>query len=148
MEEIDDKLICYSCLYQDSKPFELYPIGYIQNELERGQGFGVKGNKSNLSKIHLFNSQKPYLHNLDEEKYILVVYYLHKPRKIRSVFRRGLDGKKVGIFASRTPDRPSHIGISNVKLIKVEDTTLYVKNLDAIDGTPVLDIKLGENSRW
>ncbi|MBD3213983.1 MAG: tRNA (N6-threonylcarbamoyladenosine(37)-N6)-methyltransferase TrmO [Candidatus Lokiarchaeota archaeon] len=148
MEEIDDGFICYSCLYQDSKPFKIYPIGYIQNELERGQGFGVKGNKSKLSQIYLFHSQKSFLHNLDEEKHILVVYYLHKPRKIRSVFHRGLDGKKVGIFASRTPDRPSHIGISNVKLVKIEDTTLYVKNLDAINGTPVLDIKLGENSRW
>jgi hypothetical protein len=54
----------------------------------------------------------------------------------------GLDGKEVGVFASRTPDRLSRIGIQDVRLVKVEGTTLVVKGLDAINGTPVLDIKL------
>jgi len=148
LEKIDGNYICYSCLYQNSEPFEIYPIGYVSNKLERGDGFGLKGRKSNVSKIHLFKSQEPFLYNLKDEKWITVIYYLHKPRNIRSVFRRGLDRKKVGIFASRTPDRPSHIGVSNVKLIKIEETTLFVRKLDAINGTPVLDIKLGENSRW
>ncbi|MBW2597596.1 MAG: SAM-dependent methyltransferase, partial [Deltaproteobacteria bacterium] len=57
-------------------------------------------------------------------------------------FKRGLDGKEVGVFASRTPDRLSRIGIQDVRLVKVEGTTLVVKGLDAINGTPVLDIKL------
>jgi formylmethanofuran dehydrogenase subunit E len=79
---------------------------------------------------------------LEDEKYITVVYYLHKSRPIRSVFRRGLDGKKTGVFATRTPDRLSKLGIQDVMLKKVEKTTLYVEGLDAINGTPVLDIKL------
>ena len=67
---------------------------------------------------------------------------------MRSIFPRGIDGKKVGIFASRTPNRLSRIGITNVRLVKIKDTTLFVKNLDAINGTPVLDIKLGSKTRW
>jgi len=67
---------------------------------------------------------------------------------IRSTFSRGIDGKEVGIFASRTPNRLSRIGITNVKLVKIEDTTLFVKNLDAINGTPILDIKLGSKAKW
>ena len=148
LEIVDDSYICHSCLYSNCEPFEIFPIGFVENQLERGKKFGLKGNRAEISKIHLFSSQSPFLYKLEDEKYIIVLYYLHKLRNIRSVFLRGIDGKKVGIFASRTPDRLSRIGISNVKLIKIKNTTLYVKNLDAINGTPVLDIKLGQKSRW
>jgi tRNA (Thr-GGU) A37 N-methylase len=70
------------------------------------------------------------------------VRYLHEARAVRSRFRRGLDGKEVGVFASRTPDRPSRIGIQDVGLVAVEGTTLLVEGLDAVNGTPVLDIKM------
>ncbi|TFF99703.1 MAG: S-adenosylmethionine-dependent methyltransferase, partial [Promethearchaeota archaeon] len=148
LEKINGEYICYSCLYQNAEPFKIYPIGYVSNNLERGEGFSLIGRKTEISKIHLFESQKSFLYKLEEEKWITVVYYLHKPRNIRSIFPRGMDKKKVGIFASRTPDRPSHIGVSNVKLMRVEGTTLFVRKFDAINGTPILDIKLGENSRW
>jgi len=148
LDKFDDKFICYSCLYQNNKPFKIFPIGFVENQLERGEGFGLKGSRNNVSKIRLFESQRPFLYKLEEDEWIAVVYYFHHKRKIRSTFSRGIDGKKVGIFASRTPNRLSRIGISNVKLVKIEDTTLFVKNLDAINGTPILDIKLGSKTRW
>ncbi len=147
-DKFDDKFMCYSCLYQNYKPFKIFPIGFVENQLERGEGFGLKGSRNDVSKIRIFESQKPFLYKLEEEKWITVVYYFHKQRKIRSTFSRGIDGKEVGIFASRTPNRLSHIGITNVKLVRIEDTTLFVENLDAIDGTPILDIKLGSKTRW
>ena len=148
LEEIDDNFICYSCLYRECKPFKIFPIGFVENQLERGVKIGLKGNKNQISKIHLFETQQPFLYKLEDEKWINVVFYFHKNRKIRSIFNRGMDGKEVGIFASRTPDRLSRIGISNVELIKIEHTTLFVKNLDAINGTPILDIKLGKKSKF
>ena len=148
LESIDGDLICYSCLYQNHQPFKIYPIGFVENQLERTGTFGVKGGKSQISKIKLFESQRPFLYKLEDEQWITVVYYFHEQRKIRSTFSRGIDGKVVGVFASRTPERLSRIGISNVNLIKIDDTTLFVKNFDAINGTPVLDIKLGSRSRW
>jgi len=51
----------------------------------------------------------------------------------------------VGVFASRTPNRLSKIAIQDVTLVKIEGTTLYVEGLDAINGSPVLDIKLKIN---
>ena len=48
---------------------------------------------------------------------------------------------KVGIFAQRNKDRPNHLGLTIVSIIKREGRTLFVKGLDAIGGTPVLDIK-------
>ncbi|MFO8020512.1 MAG: TrmO family methyltransferase [Promethearchaeia archaeon] len=101
-----------------------------------------------MTKIPLFSSQRPFLYKLEDKKGITVVFYFHKYRNIKSTFSRGIDGKWVGVFASRTLERPSRIGISNVKIIKIEKTTLYVKNLDAIDGTPVFDIKLGQKVCW
>ncbi len=148
LDKYDDKFICYPCLYQNNKPFKIFPIGFVENLLERGEGFELKGSRNDVSKIHLFESQLPFLYKLEEDDWITVVFYFHKQGKIRSTFPRGIDGKKVGIFASRTPNRLSRIGITNVKLVKIEENTLFVKNLDAINGTPVLDVKLGSKTRW
>ncbi|QEE18098.1 TrmO family methyltransferase [Promethearchaeum syntrophicum] len=151
IEKIDDKLICHSCLYNESKPYKIYPIGFVANDTDPGQNFEFRGksnNNSNLSisKIKLFDSQKPFLFKLEDEKWITIIFYFHIQQPITSTFARGLDGKKVGVFASRTPFRPSRLGISEVELIKIEGTTLYVINLDAFNGSPILDIKIGSKS--
>jgi len=52
-----------------------------------------------------------------------------------------LDNNQHGVFATRAPKRPNSIGISVVKLIKVEGNILHVENVDIVDGTPLLDIK-------
>jgi len=139
---IDDAPICVKCLYGDADPLAVYPIGIVRSGFKRARkGFGVVGD-SDTSRIELFASQKPFLYKLEEEKNVMVLYYFHEARPVRSIFNRGLDGKKVGVFASRTPDRLSRIGVQDVSLVKIEGTTLYVKGLDAVDGSPVLDIKL------
>lgn len=139
---VDDKHICAYCLYGKTKPLKIYPIGIVKNDLAlNGTDFGTSG-KKDISCIELLPSQKPFLYKLEDEKYITVVYYLHKSDKVKSVFCRGLDGKKVGVFASRTPHRLSKIAIQDVKLIKVERAKIYVEGLDAVNGSPVIDIKM------
>lgn len=139
---IDDEYTCVHCLYGNAESFQIYPIGIVQNDLKRSKtNFGTVG-KGAMSCIKLFPAQKPFLYKIEEEKYLTIVYYLHQAKQIRSVFKRGLDGKEVGVFSSRTPDRLSHIAIQDVTLVKAEGTNLYVDGLDAIDGSPVLDIKL------
>lgn len=139
---IDSRNVCRRCLYGDVKPVRIYPIGFVDNQLERdATDFGTKG-KAERARIELFPSQKRFMYKLEEEHSLTIVYYLHKARPVKSRFRRGVDGKEVGVFASRTPDRLSKIGIQDVRLIGVEGTTLIVEGLDAVNGTPVLDIKL------
>jgi len=139
---IDDQNICFRCLYGDVSPVQIYPIGFVRNQLGRDDtDFGLSG-KTRTSRIELFPSQKRFMYRLQEEREITIVYYLHKSRPVKSTFKRGVDGKKVGVFASRTPDRLSKIGIQDVRLVRVEGTTLIVEGLDAINGTPVLDIKM------
>ena len=142
---IDGKRICAHCIFGDTKPFEMYPIGTVRNNLQRDRSdFGLGGDDT-ISRIELFPSQEPFMFKLAEEKYLTIVYYLHQSCSVRSRFKRGLDGKEVGVFASRTPNRLSKIGIQDVKLIKIEGITLYVEGLDAINESPVLDIKLKWN---
>jgi tRNA (Thr-GGU) A37 N-methylase len=139
---IDGRPICLACIYGPTKPFEIYPIGKVRNELQRNKkDFGLMGPKG-ISCIDLIPSQKRFMYKLEEEKSLTIVYYLHKTKSVKSVFKRGRDGKEVGVFASRTPHRLSKIGIQDVTLLKIEGTTLYVEGLDAVNGSPVLDIKL------
>ena len=139
---IDGSAVCRHCLFGDATPFTMYPIGFVSNTQARDDSdFGLH-NHTRKSRIEVLPSQERFMYRLEEEKHLTVVYYLHKARPVRSRFKRGLDGKEVGVFASRTPDRLSPIGIQDVRLLKVEGTTLIVEGLDAIDGTPVLDIKM------
>lgn len=52
-----------------------------------------------------------------------------------------MDSHAHGVFATRAPGRPNHIGFSVVELVKVESNTLHIRNLDIVSGTPLLDIK-------
>lgn len=84
------------------------------------------------------------LENLEEFSHIIVIYYMHKthrpfPLKVHPRYRTL--PTPIGVFASRSPDRPNPIGKSTVRLLERRGNVLKVRGLDAIDGTPVLDIK-------
>ena len=80
------------------------------------------------------------LYRLDELGYIEVLFNFHMSEDydLKTV---NYFGEYKGIFATRSPRRPSSIGLSKVKLIRREKNLLHVKGLDAVDGTPVIDIK-------
>jgi len=96
--------------------------------------------------IRLSGGMSSMMKGLSDETHLTVLWQLHKSRPVKTVFARGWDGKKVGPFASRTPDRLTPIAITDVELLEVEGTTLTVRGLDAVDGTPVLDIKVARKS--
>ena len=139
---VDDKVICLACMYGDIQPFEIFPIGKVTTDIQPHEADRFAAGSKKVSRIDLLASQKRFMYKLEEEPFLLIVYYLHKVNSVRSVFNRRLDGKRVGVFAARTPYRLSKIAVSEVKLLKIEGHTLYVEGLDAIDGSPVLDIKL------
>ncbi|MBW2077525.1 MAG: SAM-dependent methyltransferase [Deltaproteobacteria bacterium] len=140
---IDGRPVCSTCLYGGAAPLKVYPIGVVRTTLreEEKEGLGHTGLQE-ISCIDLLPTQRRFMYKLEEEEFLTIVYYLHKVASVKSIFRRRLDGKEVGVFASRTPHRPSKIAIQDVRLITIRETTLYVSGLDAIEGSPVLDIKL------
>ena len=143
---IDERPICVTCLYKGAAPFEIYPIGVVREKLRKEEkGLGLKSSEE-ISCIDLIPSQRRFMYKLEDEEFLTIVYYLHKVKFVRSVFHRRLDGKEVGVFASRTPHRPSKIAIQDVRVLEIRGTTLYVSGLDALDGSPVLDIKLNRRN--
>ena len=139
---IDGAAVPLKSLYpDDAEPITIRPIGYVVNDKHRGPGgFGITD--GDVSEIHLYPSMARFMKGLEDETSLLILWHFHQARPIRSVFARGYDGKQVGPFASRTPDRLTPIGVTEVELLGVKGTTLVVRNLDAFDGTPVLDIKV------
>jgi len=86
------------------------------------------------------------LAGLSDFSHVEIVFYMSKadPAQVETGARHPQDNAawpRVGIFAQRGKDRPNHIGVTICRLKKVSGTALVVEGLDAIDGTPVLDIK-------
>jgi tRNA-Thr(GGU) m(6)t(6)A37 methyltransferase TsaA len=86
------------------------------------------------------------LRGLDAFSHLEVVYHFHKvaPEKIETTARRprgNPDWPEVGIFAQRGKNRPNRLGVSRCRLLRVEGLRVHVQGLDAVAGTPVLDLK-------
>ncbi len=101
-----------------------------------------------ISTIQLDSAQftAEALVGLDTFSHLEVVFLFHlvpedKIERVARHPRNRTDWPKVGIFAQRVKSRPNRIGVSICRLVKVEGTIITVEGLDAIDGTPVLDIK-------
>jgi tRNA-Thr(GGU) m(6)t(6)A37 methyltransferase TsaA len=121
----------------------LTPIGKVVSPIEEmvDENWGKV-----ISKIALSQEYRGGLEGLEKFSHVIVVTYLHKAKfdPIRHLKRRprGLDSMPlVGIFSQRSKDRPNPLGITAVKLLRVGDDYIEVQGLDAVNGTPVLDIK-------
>ena len=95
------------------------------------------------SRINIFPEYRPGLKDLAKFKYIYVLFYLDRPHKKMSLIAHPprLKGKEVGVFASRSPNRPNPIALSVVRLKRIEKGVLITSAIDAYDRTPLIDIK-------
>lgn len=80
------------------------------------------------------------LDRIDEYQYLKIIFHLHEAGDYNLVGPRRYGGVR-GVFACRSPHRPNPIGVTLVKLVAREKNTLVVTGLDAIDGSPLLDVK-------
>lgn len=108
---------------------------------------GVVESSDELSRVLIFPQFCVGLRGLDNFSHIIILYWIHlrdneKERSIlRVVPRRHPGAPPVGVFASRSPSRPNPIGLCVVELTKIEGCTLFVRGLDAFEGSPIIDIK-------
>ena len=119
----------------------LRPIGVVRSEIKERTR---RKSDDVVSEIVIDDSLTQALDNLDEFTHIIVLYWIHKSpgQKPVKVHPRGNpDNELMGVFATRSPDRPNPIGKSTVRLLERRKNVLKVRGLDAIDGSPVLDIK-------
>lgn len=119
------------------------PIGYVENDVQakKDTAWG-----EDISKIILEKEFYTGLSGLEEFTHAIIVYYLDKAtyKREEHLQRRPQnrdDMPLVGIFSQRGKNRPNKIGITAVQIVSVDEKTLVIKGLDAINGTAVLDIK-------
>lgn len=91
----------------------------------------------------LYTNPELCLETLDEFSHFWIIYHFHKndSHSKPKISPPRLDGKKVGVLATRSPHRPNPIGMSLVKLDRIEGSTIYFYGSDMVDETPVIDIK-------
>ncbi|PLY00655.1 MAG: tRNA (N6-threonylcarbamoyladenosine(37)-N6)-methyltransferase TrmO [Desulfuromonas sp.] len=94
-----------------------------------------------LCKLQLHAELSEALLGLEAGRDILILYWFEHVDRTRRRQTSRKSGEYAGIFALRTPNRPNPIGAAVVRIEKIEGTTIYVRGLDCLSGTPLLDIK-------
>lgn len=124
-------------------PIQFRPIGIIHSPFNEAKGAPIqpKRAKGVAGTIELFPEYKEGLADLDGFSHIILIYHFHLSQGYSLKVKPFLDNTLRGLFATRAPRRPNQIGVSVVRLDRVEGTTLHISNLDIVDGTPLLDIK-------
>lgn len=121
----------------------LHPIGYVHNTCS--ESMIPERIKQEISEIEIFPDYVAGLASVEACQYLDLVFYLHQNECIQ-LTTRIRTGEERGIFATRSPNRPNHLGITTVKLKKREGNKLYVEGADALNGSPVLDLKCCDTS--
>jgi len=127
----------------ESPGMKLKAIGIVRNDIKQPVRHGWS---EVVSDIVVDSSLTEALDGLDQFSHIIVLYWMHQlsadrplPLKVHPMGKPELP--LVGRFATRSPSRPNPVGQAMVRLLERRGNILKVKGLDAIDGTPVIDIK-------
>jgi tRNA-Thr(GGU) m(6)t(6)A37 methyltransferase TsaA len=94
-----------------------------------------------VCRIEIFEPWVEALDGVEEFERLEVLYWLHQSRRDLVKQSPANDGAARGTFALRSPVRPNPIGTSIVTLVGVEGSTLLVRGMDCLDGTPLIDLK-------
>lgn len=121
-------------------PFKISPIGVIHSSYRTKREAPPQG-KEEISEIEIFSEYEDGLKDIDKFSHLHVFYWLHRSSGYSLCVKTPWDEVPHGLFATRSPNRPNPLGYAVVQLIGRKGNLLRVKGLDAIDGTPVLDIK-------
>jgi len=120
----------------------LKAIGIIRNEIKQPS---KRDYEKVVSDIVINNDLTEALDNLDDFSHIIVLYWMHRAISDEVPLKIHPGGKQelplLGLFATRSPNRPNRIGKATVRLLQRQGNILRVEGLDAVDGTPVIDIK-------
>jgi len=130
-------------MMNDDEMITLKPIGVLHSAVTRLEDVPSHWTRSSLEgDIEIFKEYREGLNGIEDLDYIVVIFFFHKSGKEYSLIQRPPhDDKMRGVFSICSPFRPNPIGLSVVKLLNVKDNILHVKNIDMVDGTPILDIK-------
>ena len=123
------------------------PIGTVHSpfqkkeDIKKSRNMDPKGFEDAQGELEIYQEFSEGLQDIDGFSHIILVFAFHKSEEKRIYAHPPFDGKKRGVFSTRSSNRPNPIGLSVLRLIKRDRNTLKVQGVDMIEGTPVLDIK-------
>ena len=119
------------------------PIGFIHTPFKEPKGVPIQpvAGKDIEGKVEILPDYVEGLKDLEGFSHIILIYHLHLSKKASLLVKPYMDEKLRGVFATRAPSRPNPIGLSIVRLVNIKGNMIYIKDIDIVDGTPLLDIK-------
>lgn len=125
------------------KKYTISPIGIVHSPYQTREQAPRQAAYSKGAKgiIEVYEKYLPGLEGLENYEHIIVLFYFNQNLGYNLTALPPGKDKPRGVFATRSPRRPNFVGMSVVKLEKIEGNHLYITSLDMLDGTPVIDIK-------
>jgi len=127
----------------DHKMFLPQPIGYAKtpyhNTHEIPKGFGAKHDAEGI--LEILPQFAAGLTDIEGFSHLFVLWVFDRSEGFELVGTPPIDDRPHGVFATRSPRRPNPIGLTVVELLRREGSSLHVRGLDMLDGTPILDLK-------
>ncbi|MCK4354133.1 MAG: tRNA (N6-threonylcarbamoyladenosine(37)-N6)-methyltransferase TrmO [Dehalococcoidia bacterium] len=119
------------------------PIGLIHSPFKEPEGTPIQpaGAKGINGTVEIFPEYAEGLKDVEGFSHIILIYHFHLSRGALLKVKPYMDNQLHGVFAMRGPSRPNPIGISAVRLVRIEDNILHIQDVDIVDETPLLDIK-------
>jgi tRNA-Thr(GGU) m(6)t(6)A37 methyltransferase TsaA len=126
-----------------SRNLPIAPIGTIHTPFKQAAGTPIQGVAGNGAEgdVELLAEYTAGLQDLAGFERVWLIYFLDRASEVQMVVHPYMDAIGRGVFATRSPARPNHIGISVVRLLGIENNRLSVADVEMLDGTPLLDIK-------
>ena len=125
-------------------PYVLQPIGSVESPLTRREMAPRQGDEGSPDAWLVFDeSVRAGLRDLQAGTDVIVLTWLDRARRdVLVTHPRGdLARPETGVFSTRSPDRPNPVGLHRVTIVSIEGTRMLVRDLEALDGTPILDVK-------
>jgi len=127
----------------DHKMFSPQPIGYVRSPYTRThdipKGFGAKHDAEGI--LEILPQFAAGLTDVEGFSHLFVLWVFDRSEGFELVGTPPIDDRPHGVFATRSPRRPNPIGLTVVELLRRESSSLHVRGLDMLDGTPILDLK-------
>jgi tRNA-Thr(GGU) m(6)t(6)A37 methyltransferase TsaA len=124
--------------------YQVHPIGRVESPLVDRDTAPKQGDEgAPEARLVFSDAVREGLRDLEAGTEVIVLTWLDRSRRdVLAVHPRGDPANPVqGVFSTRSPDRPNPIGLHRVKIVSIDGTSIRVRNLEALDGTPILDVK-------
>jgi tRNA (adenine37-N6)-methyltransferase len=119
------------------------PIGVVHSPFKMPQDVPIQSAaaKEVVGSVEVSQEYVEGLKDVEGFSHLILVYHFHLAQQYSLLVTPFLDKRLHGVFSTRAPSRPNPVGVSIVRLTKIEKNLLHIQDVDIIDGTPLLDIK-------